>query len=267
MGSLVQAIFEATTAFSATNIDDLFILMLLFSPGDSVRRPWQVVCGQFVGISVLVAVSLLSLLGRIALPEGLLGLLGLFPISIGLSQLGETLSRGSSPAPSTASPDREEDPSLAEGVVAGILAVASLTIANGSDNISVYMAMLANSDGFRLRVILGTFTLLTGLWCLLAWWLTQTSLLDQPLQRFRRDLAPLLLVGIGALVLEQSHILKHPLLAMVALGCLGVMGLSLIHQLHLLLWDPPRSPPGADQLAHASTAQGTSRSNPSPRLP
>lgn len=235
MGTLVQAIFEATTAFSATNIDDLFILMLLFSPGESGRRPWQVVCGQFVGIGVLVAVSLLSLLGRIALPDGLIGLLGLFPISIGLSQIGETFSREASPGMPNASPDNGEDHALAEGVMAGIIGVASLTIANGSDNISVYMAMLANSDGFRLRVILGTFTLLTALWCLLAWWLNQTPLLGQPLQRFRRDLAPLLLVGIGALVLEEGRILQHPLLAMVALGCLGVMGISLIHQLRLLL--------------------------------
>ncbi|MEB3323917.1 MAG: cadmium resistance transporter [Cyanobacteriota bacterium] len=233
MGSLVQAIFEATTAFSATNIDDLFILMLLFSPGESGRRHWQVVCGQFVGIGVLVAVSLLSLLGRIALPDGLIGLLGLFPISIGLSQIGETFFRDGSPM-TKASPGNGEDRALAEGVIAGIISVASITIANGSDNISVYMAMLANSDGFRLRVILGMFTLLTGVWCLLAWWLNQTPLLGKPLQRFRRDLAPLLLVGIGAVVLEEGHILKHPLLAIVALGCLGVMGISLIHQLRHL---------------------------------
>lgn len=235
MGEFLQAVVEATTAFSATNIDDLFLLMLLFSPNESSRRPWQVVCGQYVGISVLVAVSLLSLLGRIALPEGLIGLLGLFPISLGLSQLGETLSKETSSAPSPPFSDDREETTLAGGVMAAIIGVASLTIANGSDNISVYMAMLANSDGHRLQVILATFALLTGLWCLLAWWLTKTPLLEEPLQRFRRDLAPLLLVGIGALVLGESHILRHPMLAMVALGCLGVMVISLIQQLRLLV--------------------------------
>ncbi|MEB3325540.1 MAG: cadmium resistance transporter [Cyanobacteriota bacterium] len=235
MGVFLQAVVEATTAFSATNIDDLFLLMLLFSPGESTRRPWQVVCGQYVGISVLVAVSLLSLLGRIAFPEGLIGLLGLFPINLGLSQLGETFCKESLSAPLTPSPDETEENTLAEGVLAAIIGVATLTIANGSDNISVYMAMLANSDGLRLPVILATFALLTGLWCLLAWWLTKTPVLQEPLQRFRRDLAPLLLVGIGALVLGESHILKHPLLAMVALVCSGVMVISLIHQLRLLL--------------------------------
>lgn len=231
MDAFYQASVEATTVFSATNIDDLFLLMVCFSPSGSSPRPWQVVCGQFVGIGVLVAVSLLSLLGRVAIPEGLIGLLGLFPISLGLSQLGETFAEQSS-APKPPDPPA---PNLSKGVMAGILGVAGLTIANGGDNISVYVAMLATSDPFRLRIILGMFALLTGLWCLLAWWLTQTPALARPLGRFRRDLAPLALVGIGVVVLHESHILTHPALAMVALLSVGVMATSLIWQLRSLL--------------------------------
>lgn len=231
MRAFFQAALEATTAFSATNIDDLFILMVFFSPLHSHRKAWQVVCGQFLGIGCLVAVSLLSLLGRIALSEGLIGLLGLFPISLGLAQLGEAFAGPTAEA----DPKGNQDQRISEGVLAGIIGVAGLTIANGSDNISVYMAMLANSDPFRLRVILAMFALLTGLWCLLAWWFTQIPLLNPTLQRFQRDLAPLLLVGIGALVLHESHPLRHPLFALVALGCLGVMVISLIQQLRLLL--------------------------------
>ncbi len=118
--------------------------------------------------------------------------------------------------------------------MAGVLAVAGLTIANGSDNISVYMAMLANSDPLRLRVILASFAVLTGLWCLLAWCLTQTSLLNGLLGRIRRDLAPLLLMVIGGLVLYDSHTFSTPPLAIVAIACLGVMATSLLLQLRLL---------------------------------
>lgn len=231
MAAFIQPALEAATAFSATNIDDLFILMLFFSRLNASFRAWHVVCGQCLGIASLVAVSLLSLLGRVALPEGMIGLLGLFPISLGLSQLAETFDAGQGPRNSPAASDADS----AEGWIAAILGVATLTIANGSDNISVYMAMLANSDPGRLGVFLLVFALLTGLWCLLAWWLTQTSSLAQPLRRLQRDLAPVLLVAIGALVLHDSHTLRHPVLAMVALACLGVMVASLIQQLHLLL--------------------------------
>lgn len=231
MVAFLPAALEATTAFSATNIDDLFLLMLFFSRLNRAIRAWHVVCGQYLGIAALVAVSLLSLVGRVAVPEGWIGLLGLFPISLGLSQLAETLE-----APSrAATPHDGDEASLPEGWLAAILGVAALTIANGSDNISVYMALLANSDASRLRVFLGMFALLTGVWCLLAWWLTQSSALAQPLRRLQRDLAPALLVVIGALVLHDSHILSHPGLAVVALVCLGVMVGSLIEPLRRCL--------------------------------
>ena len=224
MVAVLQPVLEAAMAFSATNIDDLFILMLFFSRLDQSFRAWQVVCGQYLGITALVAVSLLSLLGRVALPDGLIGLLGLFPISIGLSQLAETFD-----GPVTGQKELDNNPG--EGWLAGFLAVAALTIANGSDNISVYMAMLANSDPVRLRVFPLVFALLTGVWCLLAWWLTQAAALAQPLRRLQRDLAPVLLVVIGVLVLRDSHVLRHPPLSTVALACLGVMVGSLLQQL------------------------------------
>lgn len=231
MTAFIQPILEATTAFSATNIDDLFILMLFFSRLNESFKAWHVVCGQFLGIAVLVAVSLLSLLGRIALPGEWIGLLGLFPISLGLSQLAESLDTPETSRGTTTEPDH----SSAEGLMAGILGVSALTIANGSDNISVYMALLANSDPLRLRVFLVVFAVLTGLWCLLAFGLSQTSAFAEPLRRLQRDLAPVLLIVIGALVLHDGHTLRHPVLAVVALTCLGAMVSSLIQQLRLLV--------------------------------
>jgi cadmium resistance protein CadD (predicted permease) len=228
MTAFIQPVLEATTAFSATNVDDLFLLMLFFSRLDPSLRVWQVVGGQFLGIASLLAVSLLAVVGRLALPEGLIGLLGLFPISLGLTHLADSLG---SPAPRTEEPD---DASRTPWM-AGLLGVAVLTIANGSDNISVYMALLANGDPLRLRVLPLVFAALTALWCLMAWWLSQTKALHEPLRRLQRDLAPLLLVGIGALVLHESRILGHPLLAAVALIGLGVMVGSLLRQLGPLL--------------------------------
>lgn len=248
MVAAIQAAVEATTAFSATNVDDLFLLMLLFSRQDHALRPWPVVVGQYVGITALVAVSLLSLLGRFGLPEGWLGLLGLFPISLGLSQLAESFdvqaaTPTASPSPAASITPPPSDPAR-QGGWAAIVAVAALTIANGSDNISVYMALLANGDGLRLRVFPLVFTLLTGLRCLLAWWLSQTPALASPLRRFARDGAPLLLMAIGALVLWDSHLPRHPALAVLALACLAVMVASLIQQLLRLR---SRTVPGACQ--------------------
>ena len=201
--------------------------MLFFSRREHAFPTWQVVGGQYLGIASLLAISLLAVLGRTALPEGWIGLLGLFPISLGLSQLADALNAGATES------EEDKDGSSAPWM-AGLLGVAALTIANGSDNISVYMAMLANGDPLRLRVFPFVFAVLTALWCLLAWWLTQTPLIAEPLRRLQRDLAPLLLVAIGVLVLHDSHLPRHPPLALVALACLGVMVASLLHQLRRL---------------------------------
>lgn len=227
MTAFIQPVLEAVTAFSATNIDDLFILMLFFSRLERAFQAWEVVGGQFLGMASLLAISLLAVFGGMAMPPGWIGLLGLFPISLGLSQLAESMEDRS---------PRMEDPEASSGAswMAGLLGVAALTVANGSDNISVYMAMLANGDPLRLRVFPLVFAALTALWCVLAWWLTQTTALKEPLRRLQRDLAPLVLVVIGALVLHDSHILRHPFLAVVALICLAVMVALLIHQLRRL---------------------------------
>jgi cadmium resistance protein CadD (predicted permease) len=228
MTAFIQPVTEATTAFSATNVDDLFLLMLFFSRRDPSFRVWQVVGGQFLGIASLLAISLLAVAGRLALPEGVIGLLGLFPISLGLTQLADGLV---SPTPRTSQPNNPSGGSW----MAGLLGVAALTIANGSDNISVYMALLANGDPLRLRIFPLVFAALTALWCLVAWRLSQSSALGQPLRRLQRDLAPVLLVGIGVLVLLESQIPRHPPLAAVTLICLGVMVVSLLLQLRPLL--------------------------------
>jgi cadmium resistance protein CadD (predicted permease) len=69
------------SAFVATNIDDIFVLMLFFSSSNYSK--WQVVFGQYLGIGALVAVSTLGSLLTLVLPQ-YIGLLGLVPITIGV---------------------------------------------------------------------------------------------------------------------------------------------------------------------------------------
>ena len=48
-------------AFAATNIDDIFVLMMFFSSSSSMTFPVkQVVLGQYIGIGLLVAISALG---------------------------------------------------------------------------------------------------------------------------------------------------------------------------------------------------------------
>lgn len=67
-------------AFAATNIDDIFVLMMFFSSLTFPVR--QAVLGQYLGIGLLVAISVLGSLIALVVPTYIIGLLGIVPITI-----------------------------------------------------------------------------------------------------------------------------------------------------------------------------------------
>ena len=75
-------------AFAATNIDDIFVLMMFFSFSSSMTFPVkQIVLGQYIGIGLLVAISALGSFISLAVPTYIIALLGIVPIVIGVKKL------------------------------------------------------------------------------------------------------------------------------------------------------------------------------------
>ena len=75
---LISLVGIGISAFIATNIDDIFVLMIFFS--NSTFQKCQIVVGQFLGIGLLVALSTLGALLSLVIPQSLIGLLGLINI-------------------------------------------------------------------------------------------------------------------------------------------------------------------------------------------
>lgn len=74
-------------ALSASNIDDTFVLILLFSNPNIHAR--NVIIGQFLGIVLFVVISLFAAFLVLAIPLFAIGLMGLVPIVIGIKRLLE----------------------------------------------------------------------------------------------------------------------------------------------------------------------------------
>lgn len=184
----------SVVAFASTNIDDIFVLLGFFA--DPAFRARHVVLGQFLGIGVLVALSLAGALAALVIPPAYLGLLGLLPIALGLKKLWE-LRRGS-----------EDDDAEATGHPAAgahrMLSVAAVTIANGGDNIGVYVPMLATRSAQERFVIVAVFAVMTGVWCFVAHALVRHRALGAPLRRWGHRLLPWVLVGIGVVILVEN---------------------------------------------------------------
>src|ERR687894_3327139 len=80
-----------TTAFVATNIDDLLILIAFFA---NSRFPLpQIVLGQYAGMGTLLALGIVGSLITLIVPNNLIGLIGIFPIVIGIKELLELLKK------------------------------------------------------------------------------------------------------------------------------------------------------------------------------
>jgi cadmium resistance protein CadD (predicted permease) len=75
-------------AFIASNIDDTFILILLFSSLSFETR--HIFVGQFLGIGVLIMISALGSLIALVLPPFVIRLMGLIPIAIGIKRTNGT---------------------------------------------------------------------------------------------------------------------------------------------------------------------------------
>ncbi|HEY9875784.1 MAG TPA: cadmium resistance transporter [Candidatus Obscuribacterales bacterium] len=217
MSNLVTAIPTAITAFSATNIDDLVILMLFFSQVNATFRRRHILAGQYLGFTALIVASIPGFFGGLIVPRHWIGLLGLLPIAIGLARLVNSQSDSSEDESET----EESDPSpIASFLSPQTYSVAAITVANGGDNIGIYVPLFASSGLGSLLVIIGVFFLLLGVWCYAAYKLTNQSAIAHPLTRYGNIIVPFILLGLGTFIVLESHSLSLP--ALVA-SCLCLM--------------------------------------------
>jgi cadmium resistance transport/sequestration family protein len=183
-------IATAITTFAATNLDDILVLMLFFGQVDQRLRPKHIWIGQYLGFSLLILASLPGFFGRFLIPRPWLGVLGLLPIAIGLSSLFKES------APQTISLEAlERKPRFF--LAPQIYQVAAVTIANGGDNIGIYVPLFANSTPTSLVLTLAIFLIMIAVWCVIARSLSRHSAIAPFLTNYGDRIVPFVLIGLG----------------------------------------------------------------------
>ncbi|QHG17198.1 cadmium resistance transporter [Nostoc sp. ATCC 53789] len=218
MNEFVTAITTGAIAFIATNIDDIVILLLFFSQINTSLRPRHIVAGQFLGFTVLLILSLPGLFGGLVLSKNWIGLLGLLPMSIGISSL---LNREEDSSKEVVATTEEAEASTITSFFSPqAYSVAAVTLANGSDNISVYVPLFASSNLESFVVIIGLFFILLGIWCYGAYKLTHYRVIADILTRYINNFVPFILIGLGAFIVLKSGALS---LIKLAASCFCLM--------------------------------------------
>lgn len=213
---LIRALVTGVTCFAATNVDDIILLMMFFSQVNHSFRPRHIILGQYLGFMLLLLACVPGFLGGMVLPESWIGLLGFVPILIGLKQL--LTSEPEEPEVQTVSTSDHwlSKLPLANWLHPRTYQVAAVTVANGGDNIGIYIPVFASSNLPTLAVIVTTFLVLVAVWCYAARFLASHPTIAPLLNRYADRVVPFVLIGLGIYILiENGSYRLLPLFAVV----------------------------------------------------
>ncbi|KAF4502288.1 hypothetical protein FAGAP_1473 [Fusarium agapanthi] len=177
-----QAIGTACATFAVTNVDDIFVLVAFFAEATTNRSltPVKIAVGQYVGFTVIVAVSMIGYGASLLIPAEPIGFLGLLPILLGIWRILSYIFNK----------DEDEEEALdqelttADGFKA-VFKVASITVMNGADNISTYIPLFAEAKAGELAIYIVVYYIMLG--------------------KYARRLVPFLYVGLGIFIIVNSE--------------------------------------------------------------
>ncbi|BAY15905.1 cadmium resistance transporter [Anabaenopsis circularis NIES-21] len=210
MNWLTSTIIIGISAAFATTFDDNLYLTAFFGKVNRHFRPQNIILGEFLGFTVLIFASLPGFLGGLILPTAWVGLLGFLPIAIGINHLltreqAEEAVQAVSVDFSASTTKRQKESLWATLRDRQTYRVSAVTIANGGNNIGIYVPLFASSNLPSLGVILCVCYLTVGMWCFLSYNLTRNPLLAPMLTRYGRKVFPLVLIYLGCSILIKSE--------------------------------------------------------------
>jgi cadmium resistance protein CadD (predicted permease) len=169
----------ALAAFVSTNVDDLFLLTLWFLKRTSFRT---VLLGQAAGFTALVLASVLGYLGTMALAQSSAHWLGLLPIAIGIKQLLSAEQDDDRPADNW-------------------WTVATLTVANGGDNVAVYVPLFSRYTMRNVGLIICCFYVSLVLSVVLARFAAGKLARNDRIHGIAHRASPFIIMLIGVIIL------------------------------------------------------------------
>lgn len=185
---MIPHIGLAIVTFLITNIDDLLILSVYFASPAYTRR--NIVIGQFAGIITLILLSLAGMLIGNLVEDRWISLLGLLPIGLGIKDL--------------LSKDESDDDDVSKSKTHfQFLNIALVTIANGGDNIGVYVPLFANLERVEVSLYVVVFLAMTAVLCVIAYYFVNHPRVKKIFEKYGKIILPYFLILLGLFILKD----------------------------------------------------------------
>ncbi len=230
----LNIIIIGLSAFISTNIDDIFVLMILFSNKD--YKSFEIILGQYFGFFTLILISLTAYWLKFVVSNQFLAILGIFPIIIGIKKLfdyyrhedtyylfqeeernekaeKEKIDGEKSRQIKNDQNYRVDTDKLPikksffknkHAAAKSALAVSLITISNGGDNIGIYAPLFASYDLSKLLITMAVFFVMVGVWCVMGKKLVRNSIFKEKIgnyEKYLHLLMPLVLIGLGICII------------------------------------------------------------------
>jgi cadmium resistance transport/sequestration family protein len=185
----------------------------------------HIILGQYIGIGVLTAVSIIGALGVSLIPNEYVGFLGIVPIYLGIKAYFEhkkermdQTNAGQQEAQDHDNNKLEEPTSMQEShiipvmkgfVNPSVVKVASVTIANGGDNIGIYIPLFTSMNFIDIMITVAVFILLIGLWCFIGLRLAEYPFVQKNIEINKHVFIPIIFIGLGIFILIESGTITY----------------------------------------------------------
>ena len=202
--SLESAIATGAAVALATTFDDNIYLTSFFGRVSRTFRPRHVVVGEFLGLTILISISLVGYFVGMVVSDMWVGLLGVLPIMIGIHQLmGKEDDENSDVIEEVEKVHIEVGrPRIKQSLWSTIRdpkthRVTAVHVSNGGNNVAVYISLFASSSLPSLAVILTMCYMTIGFWCFCSYNLTRFPGISVLIARYGRKIAPFVLIYLG----------------------------------------------------------------------
>ncbi|KPM52542.1 cadmium transporter [Frankia sp. CcI49] len=187
---------QAMGLFAVTNIDDILVLALFFAQGAGHPGAGRsIAAGQYLGFVTILVVAVAAAFGATFLPEDAIPYLGLLPLVLGIKAAVQAWKHRN---------DSDREGQQAEGGGPKVLEVAAVTVANGGDNIGVYVPVFATAGIGGMSVFAVVFLVLLAVWIVAGRYFATRPVIARALSRWGHILMPVVLIGIGLSILVEG---------------------------------------------------------------
>jgi cadmium resistance protein CadD (predicted permease) len=182
----------AAGAFMATNLDNLVLMIGLFGRYSDLRH--EVLFGYLAGMLIIGAVTFY--VGKLAgyAPVQYLGLLGIVPVLIGLTEIVR-LFRNKGVV---------HDPVVPGAGSTAVVATLLAQLGNSTDTIITYSVLFSDANDLADYLVVLSFAGMASLLALMAYLALRHPWLSRPVQLYGHYITPLILITVGMYVLSNT---------------------------------------------------------------